>query len=374
MIDKQIITRLTATVLLAVITAGQILAQEMEPKLSNCQKAIIPIAAFAASGNQDRLSKALSEGLDAGLPINDIKEVLSGLYAYIGFPRSLNALQTFMSVLDTRRDNGVKDLYGNEPTQFPPKKSSLEIGTEIQTRLSGAPVKGGIMDFAPAVDYYLKAHLFGDIFMRDNIAESDREIATFSALSALEGTEGQMKAHIRYASNAGLTQAQIWKIADVLGEKVGQMEAYRANRVLSLSDERKYTMGKPIDDIFSRGKISTADYFTGTVWNQRLVSPDSVNRCQTSNVTFAAGARTRWHIHTGTQILLCTAGEGWYQEKGEPVKKLKQGDTVVIKPGVIHWHGAAADGEFSHISVIPNPQDNKDTWLEEVDETEYQSL
>lgn len=361
-------------VFLAVVAAGQILANEMEHDLSKRQKAIIPIAAFAASGNQDRLAKALSEGLDDGLPVNDIKEVLSGLYAYIGFPRSLNALQTFMSVLDTRRDNGVKDAYGKEPTQFPPEKPSLEIGTEIQTRLSGAPVKGGIMDFAPAVDYYLKAHLFGDIFMRDNIAESDREIATFSALSALEGTAGQMKAHIRYASNAGLTQSQIWEIADVLGEKVGQMEAYRANRVLSLSDERKYTMGKPIDDIFSRGKISTADYFTGTVWNQRLVSPDSVNRCQTSNVTFAAGARTRWHIHTGTQILLCTAGEGWYQEKGAPARKLKQGDTVVITPGVTHWHGAAADSEFSHISVIPNPQDNKDTWLEEVDETEYQSL
>lgn len=363
-----------AVTTVAAITINPISAENMDKTLSNRQKAIIPIAAFAANGKQDKLSVALSDGLDAGMPVNDIKEVLSGLYAYIGFPRSLNALQTFMGVLDTRRNNGISDVNGKEPTPIEPGKSSFEIGTEIQTRLSGRPVKGGIMDFAPIVDYYLKAHLFGDIFMRDNIAESDREIATLSALSALEGTDSQMKAHLQYASNAGLSQTQIWEIPDVLADKVGRKEAYRANLVMSLSDERKFSMGKPIEDIFNRGKVSTADYFTGTVWNQRLVSPDSVNRCQTSNVTFAPGARTRWHQHTGTQILLCTAGEGWYQEKGEPAIKLKQGDTVVIRPGVTHWHGASAASEFSHLSVIPNPQYNKDTWLEEVDETEYQSL
>lgn len=358
----------------AAMTINPIFAENMDKTLSNRQKAIIPIAAFAADGNQEKLSAALSDGLDAGMPVNDIKEVLSGLYAYIGFPRSLNALQTFMSVLDNRRNNGISDTYGKEPAPIEPGRTSLEIGTEIQTRLSGSPVKGGIMDFAPIVDYYLKAHLFGDIFMRDNIAESDREIATLSALSALEGTDSQMKAHLRYASNAGLTQPQIWEIPDVLADKVGRKEAYRANLVMSLSDERKFPMGKPIKDVFSRGKVSTADYFTGTVWNQRLVLPDSVNRCQTSNVTFAPRARTRWHQHTGTQILLCTAGEGWYQENGEPAKKLKQGDTVVIRPGVTHWHGASSESEFSHLSVIPNPQENKDTWLEEVDETEYKSL
>ena len=72
--------------------------------------------------------------------------------------------------------------------------------------------------------------------------------------------------------------------------------------------------------------------------------------------------------------MLCTAGEGWYQEIGEQARKLGKGDVVVIRPGVEHWHGASAKSEFSHLSVIPNPENNKDTWLAEVDETEYQAL
>lgn len=279
-----------------------------------------------------------------------------------------------MSVLKERTGKGIVDETGKEATPLPNNKSNLELGTEVQTRLSGNPVTGGAMNFAPAIDYYLKAHLFGDIFGRDNISESDRELATLSALSALEGTEGQFKSHLRYANNAGLNEMQIWNIVDVLKEQVGNKEAYRANKVISAAYERKFSMGCPIEDVFPRGRISTADYFTGTVWNQRLVSSDSITKCQTSNVTFEAGSRTRWHIHTGTQILLCTAGIGWYQEQGQAARELQAGDVVVIRPGVVHWHGASASHEFSHLSVIPNPEKNKDTWLEAVNEEDYQLL
>lgn len=351
-----------------------VIAQDMENGLSKRQQSIVPIAAFTAKGDLENLSVALNNGLDAGLSISEVKEVLTHLYAYTGFPRSLNGINTLMKVLDERKAKDIQDNAGKDADPMPDGKSSYELGKEVQTRLSGAPVKGGAMDFAPAIDYFLKAHLFGDLFARNNLAESDRELATLSALSALEGTEGQLKAHLRYARNAGLSDAQITDIADVLKEKVGRMEAYRADKVISAAYEQKFTMGKPIEDVFPKGRVSTADYFTGTVWNQRLVSGDSISHCQTSNVTFEAGARTRWHTHTGTQILLCTAGEGWYQEKGELARKLGKGDVVVIRPGVEHWHGASAKSEFSHLSVIPNPENNKDTWLAEVDETEYQAL
>ena len=351
-----------------------ITAQSMEHKLTKRQQSIIPIAAFTAKGDMENLSTALNKGLDNGLTINEIKEVLTHLYAYTGFPRSLNGISCFMSVLKERTDKGIVDVTGNDASPLPNDKSSLELGTEVQTRLSGSPVTGGVMAFAPVIDYYLKAHLFGDIFGRDNIAESDRELATLSALSALEGTEGQLKSHLRYACNAGLTETQIWNIVDILKEQVGNKEAYRANKVMSATYERKFSMGCPIEDVFPKGRISTADYFTGTVWNQRLVSNDSITHCQTSNVTFEAGSRTRWHIHTGTQILLCTAGKGWYQEQGQPARKLQAGDTVIIRPGVIHWHGASSSHEFSHLSVIPNPEMNKDTWLEAVNEEDDQLL
>lgn len=371
-----IMKKVIGMTLCATLGMGEILPVEAQntDALNRRQQAIVPIAAFTAKGDMESLSTALNKGLDNGLTVNEIKEVLTHLYAYTGFPRSLNGINCFMSVLKERADKGIADETGKEASPLPDNKSSLELGTEVQTRLSGNPVTSGVMDFAPVIDYYLKAHLFGDIFGRDNITESDRELATLSALSALEGTEGQLKSHLRYANNAGLGEMQIWNIVDVLKEQVGNKEAYRANKVMSAAYERKFSMGCPIEDVFPKGRISTADYFTGTVWNQRLVSGDSVTQCQTSNVTFEAGSRTRWHIHTGTQILLCTAGKGWYQEQGQAARELQAGDVVVIRPGVVHWHGASAIHEFSHLSVIPNPEKNKDTWLEAVNEEDYQLL
>ena len=347
--------------------------QEMDT-LSKKQQAIVPIAAMTAKGDVENLKTAISEGLDAELTISEIKEVMTHLYAYTGFPRSLNALTTFMKVLDERRTAGISDTEGKEASPSSTDKTSLELGTAVQTRLSGTPVQGGVMAFAPAIDYYLKAHLFGDIFARDNLSESDREIATLSALASLEGAESQFKSHVRIATNVGITTGQLWQISYILKDKVGVREAWRANQVLSAVYERKYPMAEPINDVFPRGKVSTFNYFTGDVYNQRLVAADSTTLCQASNVTFTAGARTRWHVHTGTQVLLCTAGRGWYQEKGQPARELKAGDAVNIRPGVVHWHGAAYDSEFSHVSVIPNPKENKDTWLETVSEEEYHKI
>lgn len=359
--------------LLSLGCIAQANAQEMDT-LSKKQQAIVPIAAMTAKGDVENLKTAISEGLDAELTISEIKEVMTHLYAYTGFPRSLNALTTFMKVLDERRTAGISDTEGKEASPSSTDKTSLELGTAVQTRLSGTPVQGGVMAFAPAIDYYLKAHLFGDIFARDNLSESDREIATLSALASLEGAESQFKSHVRIATNVGITTGQLWQISYILKDKVGVREAWRANQVLSAVYERKYPMAEPINDVFPRGKVSTFNYFTGDVYNQRLVAADSTTLCQASNVTFTAGARTRWHVHTGTQVLLCTAGRGWYQEKGQPARELKAGDAVNIRPGVVHWHGAAYDSEFSHVSVIPNPKENKDTWLETVSEEEYHKI
>lgn len=367
---KTRITGIVVSLLLSVGGNAQANAQEMET-LSKRQQAIVPIAAMTAKGDTKHLKNAISEGLESGLTVSEIKEVMTHLYAYTGFPRSLNALTTFMKVLDERKTAGINDAVGREASPLPTDKTPLELGTAVQTRISGGPVQGGVMAFAPAIDYYLKAHLFGDIFGRDNLTEADREVATLSALASLEGAESQFRSHVRIATNVGVTTEQLWQISHILKDKVGTHEAWRADQVLSAIYERKYPMPEPITDVFSRGRVSTFDYFTGDVYNQRLVAVDDTTPCQASNVTFTAGARTRWHVHTGTQILLCMAGRGWYQEKGKPAQALKAGDAVNIRPGVVHWHGAAYNSEFSHVSVIPNPEKNKDTWLEPVSEEEY---
>lgn len=180
-----------------------------ESTLSPKQKSIGPIAAYAAIGDMKRLHLALDHGLDAGLSVSDCKEILVQLYAYAGFPRSLNALAEMMRVLEERKQRGVADIPGRGPAPVPVGAELLAVGTANQTKLSGQPVKGALFEFAPAIDQYLKAHLFGDIFARDNLDWTSRELATIAALSAMTGVESQLQAHVRIGMNVGLTASQL---------------------------------------------------------------------------------------------------------------------------------------------------------------------
>ena len=201
--------------------------------LSARQQAIIPIAAFGAAGNIPQLRNALNRGLDAGMTISDAKEVLVQMYAYAGFPRSLNALDELMKVLEARKERGINDAAGSAPSRpIPTGKELLAAGTANQTTLLGAPVKGAIFEFAPAIDEYLKTHLFGDIFERDNLDWHSRELATVSMLSALTGTEAQLQSHIRISMNVGLSTGQLRQLVDVLEKQVGTDNARRARHAL----------------------------------------------------------------------------------------------------------------------------------------------
>jgi 4-carboxymuconolactone decarboxylase len=198
--------------------------------LSRTQQAIAPIAAATAVGDMPQLNTALNRGLDAGLTVSDAKEVLVQLYAYAGFPRSLNALGELMKVLDARKQRGVQDAPGRDPaTPIPAGKELLALGTANQTKLSGAPVRGPLFEFAPQVDEYLKTHLFGDIFARDNLDWQSRELATVSALAAMSGVEPQLQAHVRISLNVGLTGAQLRQLGEALAAG-GQPEAARRTR------------------------------------------------------------------------------------------------------------------------------------------------
>lgn len=201
--------------------------------LTATQQAVVPIAALAAAGDVARLGVALNQGLDAGLTIAEAREVLVQLYAYAGFPRSLNALGSLMQVVNTRRQRGVQDAPGREPSRPIPKGDALlAAGTANQTRLSAGPVQGPLFDFAPVANEYLRSHLFGDIFERDNLDWHVREVATVSMLSALVGVESQLQSHMRISMNIGLTAAQLRQLAQVLAERVDGDSARRAREAL----------------------------------------------------------------------------------------------------------------------------------------------
>jgi alkylhydroperoxidase/carboxymuconolactone decarboxylase family protein YurZ len=200
--------------------------------LTTTQQALIPMAAFAATGDLPRLNVALKRALDAGLSVSETRETLVQMYAYAGFPRSLNALGELMKVLAERKQQGIEDVAGTEPGPSPTGDALLAAGTANQTTLAGAPVKGPLFDFAPAIDFYLKAHLFGDIFSRDNLDWRSRELATVSALSAMTGTEAQLAAHIRISMNVGLSAAQLRQAADILGRDVDAAAGQRTSEAI----------------------------------------------------------------------------------------------------------------------------------------------
>lgn len=197
------------------------------------QRAIIPVAAFATSGDMAGLNRALNQGLDDGMSVSDAREVLVQLYAYAGFPRSLNALGELMKVVEARKGQGIEDAPGREPGRPVPKGDALLVaGTENQTRLSGAPVAGPLFDFAPVANEYLRAHLFGAIFERDNLDWQSRELATVSMLAALPGAEAQLQAHMRMSMNAGVSAGQLRQLIEVLEERVSVETCRRASAAL----------------------------------------------------------------------------------------------------------------------------------------------
>ncbi|WP_035942906.1 carboxymuconolactone decarboxylase family protein [Caballeronia glathei] len=197
------------------------------------QQAIVPIAAFAAAGIIGKLNAALNQGLDAGMTVSDAREILVQLYAYAGFPRSLNALGELMKVLDAREQRGIQDAPGRAPSRPIPKGDALlAAGTANQTKLSGGPVEGPLFDFAPTANEYLRAHLFGDIFERDNLDWPSRELATVGMLSALPGAEPQLQAHMKISMNVGLTAGQLRQLTQVLADRVGADHARRASEAL----------------------------------------------------------------------------------------------------------------------------------------------
>ena len=344
--------------------ASAIMADAAE--LTAKENTIVDIGAWTARGEQDKLGAAFKAGFDAGLTLNEAKELVGQLYAYCGFPRALNAAATLMKIegygLTRRRgeaesaenENGGKIRNGGS---FVLGDKALEIGTANQTKLCGGPVKGALFDFHPQLDAYLKAHLFGDIFARDNVDWRTRELVTIAALAARPETAPQMKAHIAIGKLNGITDAQA---AEIVG-RVAVLCDRDPSRLPS--DWSPIPVGEP--------NTAYAKYFIGNSYLHKL----TLDQVPAFGVTFEPGCRNNWHIHhaktDGGQMLIVTAGEGFYQEWGKPARRLKKGDTVNIPANVKHWHGAAPDSWFQHIALEVPGTEQSNEWCEPVDDAAY---
>jgi len=177
-------------------------------------------AALEARGDLQRLDVAIRKALDGGVSVNELKDAFAQLYAYTGFPRSQNALNTLERVLSERESEGIADYEGKpfqRPAAWDDAKLALQLGTAMQTRDEGGTPWN--YSFCPQADYYMKSHLFGDIFACDQLTPAERELITVSALSAMDGVTPQFEGHKECAVFMGNTKEQVDYLCRWLEEK-----------------------------------------------------------------------------------------------------------------------------------------------------------
>ncbi|MBX3238885.1 MAG: carboxymuconolactone decarboxylase family protein [Chitinophagaceae bacterium] len=217
-------------------------AQNNADSLNAQQQSLAVISALTATGDMGNLKIQLNAALDAGVTVNEIKEALVQLYAYCGFPRSLNALGTFQSVLSERKAKGIADKKGKEIVIETNVADKYEQGRKVLETLTKTPQSKpapGFGEFAPRIDAFLKEHLFADIFASDVLTLQQRELVTIAALASMLGTAGQLQAHIGMGMNTGLTESQLIQAFDLIEKHIGKKQADDAKNILSKTVSEK---------------------------------------------------------------------------------------------------------------------------------------
>lgn len=215
---------------------------EPQTKMSNNQtldakqQSIVAISALTATGDLENLRKALNGGLDSGMSVNEVKDVLVQMYAYTGFPRSLNGINVLMSVLEERKKRGITDAPGKTATPVDESSDKYERGRKTLERLTGQPQSKpapGFGEFSPRIDRFLKEHLFADIFDSDVLSFQQRELATISALAAMTGVQPQLESHLSMGMNVGLTESQLNEAFALIEKNVSRRQAETARKSLA---------------------------------------------------------------------------------------------------------------------------------------------
>lgn len=322
---------------------------------------------------QEEVATALAQGLSP-------EEILEAIYQcapYTGFPRTVDAVEIARSVFK------AKNVKVDENRGTVTAQSRLEAGADAQGTLFGETfrdmAKNG-KDGMPTINYFLASNCFGDYYTRKGLDLNTRELLTMAILVNL-GTEPQLKAHI--GANLKIRTAEYVEQAiynclpycgyprtlnalRLLKEAVAEAKTATVAKTMPGKDWSVFPVGKPND--------AYAKYFVGKSYLD-MISTEQVG---VGNVTFEPACRNNWHIHHakkgGGQILIATAGRGYYQEWGKPAVELKPGDMVNIPAGVKHWHGAAPDSWFQHLAIEVPGEGTSNEWLEPVSDEDYGKL
>jgi 4-carboxymuconolactone decarboxylase len=227
-----------ASVVIFLFSYTNLVAQKVSTRnggLNAQEKSIITISSLSAKGDLSNLKTALHDGLNAGLSVSEIKEALVHLYAYCGFPRSIRALQTFSTVLDDRKVNGTIDRVGKDATPIHSTNNKYNRGKSILEDLTKTPPPvqlQGYAAFAPIIDTFLKEHLFADIFERDILTFTQRELVTIAVIGTIGNAEPMLRSHLLICRNLGLTSQQLKEFVSILSKTAGSNNAKMAQYII----------------------------------------------------------------------------------------------------------------------------------------------
>ena len=227
-------------------------------------------------------------------------------------------------------------------------------------------------DIAPKFAQLNDEVLFGEVWSReDKLSLRDRSLITVAALLTKGIVDHSIQYHLENAKNHGVSKTEMVEVITQLAFYAGWPNAWAVfPMVKKVYQDEKEILG---DSLFGRGEpnVAFANYFTGKSYLKTL----NTKNIGIYNVTFEPKCRNNWHIHhKGGQILLCTDGEGWYQEEGKQAIKLTPGSVVYIPAEVKHWHGASKDAWFTHLAIEIPADYSTNEWCEPVDDETYNML
>ena len=343
------------------------------PLVEKREVELIRLVSLVTQQSGALLQEEVATALAQGLAPEEILEAIYQCAPYTGFPRTVDAVEIARSVFK------AKNVKVDENRATVTAQSRLEAGADAQGTLFGQTfrdmAKNGKSGM-PTINYFLASNCFGDYYTRKGLDLNTRELLTMAILVNL-GTEPQLKAHIGAnlkIRTADYVEQAIYNCLPYCGYP-RTLNALRLLKEVVAEANLKFMPGKDWS-VFPVGKPNDAyaKYFVGKSYLD-MISKEQVG---VGNVTFEPACRNNWHIHHakkgGGQILIATAGRGYYQEWGKPAVELKPGDVVNIPAGVKHWHGAAPDSWFQHLAIEVPGEGTSNEWLEPVSDEDYGKL
>ncbi|MCM1041038.1 MAG: carboxymuconolactone decarboxylase family protein [Bacteroides sp.] len=258
----------------------------------------------------------------------------------------------------------------------------LNLNAMAQEKIVQTAGRTQLGEFAPEFAHLNDDILFGEVWSRNDLLSlRDRSLVTVTALISQGITDASLVHHLQTARKYGISRTEIAEIITHIAFYAGWPKAWAAFRLATevwaedlQGEDAKAAFQRSM--IFPIGEPNTAyaKYFIGNSYLARI----STEQVAFANVTFEPRCRNNWHIHRATkgggQVLVGVAGRGWYQEEGKPAQEILPGTVIHIPANVKHWHGAAADSWFAHLSFEIPGEKTSNEWLEPVSDEEYDRL